>query len=101
VRGTVKAKASSWAAVQPKGHGREGMTGERRQLCFGVMCAGTRFAAWEAECLDRLVALENTYFALLIIDKRGQAPLVRPGPIGDEACYALTVGAGSSTSACS
>ncbi len=58
----------------------EGMTKGRRQLRFGVMCAGTTFAAWEAECLDRLVALENTRLALLIIDKRAEAPRVRPGP---------------------
>jgi hypothetical protein len=58
------------------------MMGQRRQLRFGVMCAGTPFAAWEAECLDRLVALENVSLALLIIDKRAEAPRVRPGPVG-------------------
>jgi hypothetical protein len=44
------------------------------------MCTGTTFAAWEAECLDRLVALENTHSALLIIDRRAEAPRVRRGP---------------------
>ena len=63
------------------GHGREGMTREPRQLRFGVMCAGTTFVAWEAECLDRLVALENTRLALLIIDMRAEARRVRPGPV--------------------
>ena len=57
------------------------MKGERRKLRFGVMSAGTTFAAWEAECLDRLVALENTRLALLIVDKRAEAPRVRPGPV--------------------
>ena len=66
-----------WSGARA-GHRREGMRGKRRQLRFGVMCAGTGFAAWEAECLDRLVALENSRLALLIIDKRAQAPRVRP-----------------------
>jgi hypothetical protein len=57
------------------------MTGERRQLRFGVMCAGTTFTAWEVECLDRLVALENVRVALLIIDKRAGVARVRPGTV--------------------
>jgi len=57
------------------------MTGERRQLRFGVMGPGTTFAAWEADCLERLGALENVSVALLIIDKRAEAPRVRPGPV--------------------
>jgi hypothetical protein len=42
------------------GRGREGMTEVRRQVRFGVMCTGITFASWEAECLERVVALENT-----------------------------------------
>jgi hypothetical protein len=45
------------------------------------MCTGTTFAAWEAECLERLVGLENTRLALLIIDKRVQTPNVRRRPV--------------------
>jgi hypothetical protein len=45
------------------------------------MCTGTTFATWEAECLERLVALENASLALFIIDKRAEAPRVRVGPI--------------------
>jgi hypothetical protein len=71
----------SWPGACPT-HRREAMTRERRQLRFGVMCTGTTFTAWEAECrLDRLVALENTRLALLIIDKRAEAPRARPGPV--------------------
>jgi hypothetical protein len=54
------------------------MTGEHRQLRFGVMCTGTRFAAWEAQCLDRLVALGTTRLALLIVDKRAEGRRVGP-----------------------
>jgi hypothetical protein len=42
---------------------------------------GKQFAAWEAECLDRLVSLGNTRLALLVVDKRAEAPRVRPGPV--------------------
>jgi hypothetical protein len=45
------------------------------------MCPGTTVAAWEAECLDRLGALENASLALLIVDKRAEAPRARPGPV--------------------
>jgi hypothetical protein len=43
-------------------------------LRFGVMCSGTTFTAWEAECLDQLSALENASLALLIVDRRATTP---------------------------
>lgn len=58
------------------------MTENRRQLRFGVMCESTTFAAWEAECLERLVALGNASLALLLIDKRAEDRRARAGPVG-------------------
>lgn len=44
-------------------------TGERRNtIRFGIMCTGTRFQAWQAKCLQKLLALEHVEPALLIID---------------------------------
>lgn len=40
----------------------------QRQIHFGVMCNGTKFQAWQARCLEHLLAMENVKPALLIID---------------------------------
>lgn len=47
---------------------------------FGVMCSGRTFAAWEADCIRRLLAIDGVEPALLIVDDRPPAP--RPG-LGD------------------
>lgn len=39
-----------------------------RKIRFGIMCDGTRFQAWQAECLRKLIALDGVEPALLIID---------------------------------
>jgi hypothetical protein len=40
----------------------------QRPIHFGIMCNGTCFPAWEADCLQKLLAAENVEPALLIID---------------------------------
>ncbi|MDO8281324.1 MAG: hypothetical protein Q7U10_01650 [Thermodesulfovibrionia bacterium] len=39
-----------------------------RSIRFAVMCRGTSFTAWEADCLQKLLSLPNVEIALLIID---------------------------------
>ena len=38
------------------------------KLRFGIMCNGRRFAAWEADCIRRLIASGHAEPALLIRD---------------------------------
>jgi hypothetical protein len=35
---------------------------------FGVMCDGRRLEAWQADCVRQLLALDNVWLALLIVD---------------------------------
>ncbi len=46
----------------------------KRPLRFGVMCHGTTFPAWQARCLQHLLALDGAEAALLVIDDRPPAP---------------------------
>ena len=41
-----------------------------RRLRFGVMGFGTNFAAWETECLRRVLAVPDVELSLLIVDNR-------------------------------
>jgi len=43
-------------------------SGRQRPIRFGIMCNGTTFSAWEAQCLDKLMKLDNVEPGLLIID---------------------------------
>lgn len=49
-------------------------------LRFGIMCYGTTLAAWEVECIKRLMALEQVSPALLIVDERPAFILPPPPP---------------------
>jgi hypothetical protein len=50
-----------------------------RELRFGIMCFGTNFAAWEAECIRKLLAVDNVHSCLLIVDNRPN-PVKPPAP---------------------
>lgn len=54
------------------------MEGKQR-LRFGVMCRGTAFPAWQARCLQALLALDGVEPALLIVEaaSKAQPPLWR------------------------
>jgi hypothetical protein len=41
---------------------------------FGVMCSGTTFPAWQARCLEHLLAVPGTELALLVVDDRPAPP---------------------------
>ena len=41
-----------------------------RTLRFGVMCSGTVFDAWQARCIEALLALDGVEPGLLVIDAR-------------------------------
>lgn len=41
---------------------------KERSTRFGVMCNGTTFPSWQADCLKKILALDNVEPALLIID---------------------------------
>ena len=41
----------------------------RPTLRFGIMCQGTRFPAWQADCIRRLLELDGVELALLVLDK--------------------------------
>ncbi len=49
------------------------MTLEPPPLRFGIMCAGTVFPAWQARCLEELLALRGVSPGLLIVDPRPPA----------------------------
>lgn len=46
----------------------------KRPIRFGVMCHGTTFPAWQARCLQHLLALDGVEAALLVIDDRPPVP---------------------------
>ncbi len=46
------------------------MTGEDKVLRFGIMCDGTELHAWQARCVDELLATAGVEPALLIINRR-------------------------------
>jgi len=48
--------------------------GDREPLRFGVMCSGTSFAAWQAECIRDLVDSGSAVPALLILDGGAKIP---------------------------
>jgi len=39
-------------------------------LDFGVMCRGTKFEDWQADCIRALCSLENVNLELLIVNDR-------------------------------
>jgi len=41
---------------------------DKHKLRFGIMCEGVIFPAWQASCLNKLIALKGVVPALLIID---------------------------------
>jgi hypothetical protein len=43
-------------------------TASHRIIRFGIMCSGTRFQAWQAACLRKLLAIDGVKPALLIVD---------------------------------
>ncbi len=44
----------------------------RSLLRFGVMCEGTTFRAWQAQCLGHLLEVPGVELVLLIVDAEGQ-----------------------------
>ena len=46
----------------------------QRPIRFGIMCSGRSVAAWEAECIRNLMAVEECELALLLIDDRPSPP---------------------------
>ena len=48
------------------------ISGEGRPLCFGIMCGGHSFAAWEALCIRNLMTVDGVEPALLIDDRPQQ-----------------------------
>ncbi|MGH7264375.1 MAG: glucosamine inositolphosphorylceramide transferase family protein [Candidatus Rokuibacteriota bacterium] len=76
--------------IQPRGDGRapaplagawSGLVSRvgRTPLRFGVLCHGTTFPAWQAECLRHLLELDGTELVLLVIDTTPR-PFDRPPP---------------------
>jgi hypothetical protein len=47
-----------------------------KPIRFGVMCNGTSFRAWEARCLEHLLASDSVQPALLIVDAEAGGPTV-------------------------
>jgi hypothetical protein len=56
-----------------------------RPLRFGIMCSGRTFPAWQAQCIEQLLAQKGIEPALLIIDDN---PPSRP-PVGQRAVRLL------------
>ena len=44
------------------------------RIRFGIMCSGHTFSAWEAKCIQELIAIDGVDVALLIVDDRPPAP---------------------------
>ena len=51
-----------------------------RNLRFGIMSFGTKFARWQAECIYKLLAAEGVQPSLLIIDRRPTS-VTTPNPL--------------------
>lgn len=53
-------------------NGTSGLTfnDDRGPIRFGIMCRGRRLAAWQAETIRRLLAIEGVSLSLLITDPR-------------------------------
>jgi hypothetical protein len=61
-------------------------TDEKRKLRFGILCTGTSFSAWEAECIHKVMASGHAEPVLLICDA---SPPVRPGFSLEKLAYKL------------
>ena len=51
-----------------------------RNLRFGIMSFGTKFALWQAECIRKLLAAGGVQPSLLIVDRRSNA-VTTPNPL--------------------
>jgi hypothetical protein len=56
--------------MNPDGRTEAGGVAPEPKLRFGIMCSGTVFSAWQARCIELLLAVPGVEPALLVVDAR-------------------------------